>query len=525
MKVVELADKAPKQQRQKETERNQNYQVYLVLAATDKTQLSITVRLGATASLGRCSTDVTKRRLITSPFSTSRQSSSYAKVLISPSSGNRRWAEEIKNSPPSSMVSEATRWNSDGQQKQKKWSFSKCLKVELKWSTHNSEVEEILNGVDVYTVLSERHGAYGKMVESLELLHYHFQWKNSSIRSAAKRANKIPKSSSIGKYSLLSWKILQIDSVNPLLQCSSRVRLWQWNKAFRLFNEWFSKLDIEELPCEGWSKIKELRGRGKNKCFWIDNGVQVLIATLQDMFYDPSWKTDGGFKSNYMVEVHRRMLKVKGMWDFKFSYLNQLELVNGRDRATGAVVQGYVDAIHNLEVYQNDESGGENLGVFYHSSNEYKEDNNVYFELESSLTTSHNTDVTKSATKQKPLTIGDKKRICGKQMASKRMKDVIVELMNLSIPSGDVFKAANIFTVDKDKSDVLFNLPSELRRNYMVSLLVPSSNIFCEDYLRDDHYALFCDSKFCDGLVGFCRNYLGNSYYAGFCDSNASFLL
>ncbi|KAG6488312.1 hypothetical protein ZIOFF_057080 [Zingiber officinale] len=60
------------------------------------------------------------------------------------------------------------------------------------------------------------------------------------------------------------------------------------------------------------------------------------------------------------------------------------------------------------------------------------------------------------------------------KMASERMKDVIAELMNLSLPSGDVFKAANIFTADKDKINVLFNLPSELRRNYVVNLLIPS---------------------------------------------------
>ncbi|KAG6475454.1 hypothetical protein ZIOFF_064674 [Zingiber officinale] len=100
------------------------------------------------------------------------------------------------------------------------------------------------------------------------------------------------------------------------------------------------------------------------------------------------------------------------------------------DRAIGAIVQGYVDAIYNLEDDQNDESGRENL-----------EEN------------------------------------LREKMASERMKDVIAELMNLSLPSGDVFKAANIFTTDKNKIDVLFNLPLELRRNYVVSLLIPSSNM------------------------------------------------
>ncbi|KAG6511185.1 hypothetical protein ZIOFF_029240 [Zingiber officinale] len=225
-------------------------------------------------------------------------------------------------------------------------------------------------------------------------------------------------------------------------------------------------------PTEEWTNFRNslalemmeqdqiVRGRGRNKCFWTENEVQVLVATLQDMACDPSWKTDGGFKSNYMTEVHKRMLskiptftkqvtphleskikwlktrfhiindmcrqsgcqwndvekkiacekqwfdsycqthkEAKGMWDFKFPYLNQLELVYGRDRAIGAIVQGYVDAIYNLEVDQNDESGGENLGAFYPFSNEYEEDNNVYFESESTPTGSQNIDVTKLATK------------------------------------------------------------------------------------------------------------------------------
>ncbi|KAG6487574.1 hypothetical protein ZIOFF_056162 [Zingiber officinale] len=176
--------------------------------------------------------------------------------------------------------------------------------------------------------------------------------------------------------------------------------------------------------------------------------------------------------------------EAKGMWDFKFPYLNQLELVYGRDRATGTVVQGYVDAIYNLEVDQNDESGGENLVAFYHSSNVYEEDNNMYFESESTPTTLHNTDVTKFRTfvdgfNANFATIANvmAEENLREKIASERMKDVIAELMNLSLPSGDVFKAANIFIADKDKIDVLFNLPLELRRNYMVSLLIPSPNM------------------------------------------------
>ncbi|PWA26096.1 myb/SANT-like domain-containing protein [Artemisia annua] len=115
------------------------------------------------------------------------------------------------------------------------------------------------------------------------------------------------------------------------------------------------------------------------------------------MACDPSWKTDGGFRSNYLCAVHRRILikmptfsklvsphieskvkwlkakfhvindmlkysgcqwndvekkthkEAKGMWDFKFPFFNELVLVYGKDRATGGVVEGFGDAIHNME--------------------------------------------------------------------------------------------------------------------------------------------------------------------------------
>nr|GFC96892.1 myb/SANT-like domain-containing protein [Tanacetum cinerariifolium] len=51
--------------------------------------------------------------------------------------------------------------------------------------------------------------------------------------------------------------------------------------------------------------MDRLRGRGKNKCYWEET---ELIEVLQDMACDPLWKTDGGFKSNYMGELHRRIL-------------------------------------------------------------------------------------------------------------------------------------------------------------------------------------------------------------------------
>ncbi|KAG6506396.1 hypothetical protein ZIOFF_031719 [Zingiber officinale] len=50
-------------------------------------------------------------------------------------------------------------------------------------------------------------------------------------------------------------------------------------------------------------------GRGKNKRFWTEEESWVLIRCLQDMATDPLWKTDGGFKNNYMNEIRRLMVQ------------------------------------------------------------------------------------------------------------------------------------------------------------------------------------------------------------------------
>ena len=54
----------------------------------------------------------------------------------------------------------------------------------------------------------------------------------------------------------------------------------------------------------GESTYEPPRGRGKNKCFWTPEEVKALVEALKELSYDPLWKNDGGFKQNYMFEVH-----------------------------------------------------------------------------------------------------------------------------------------------------------------------------------------------------------------------------
>ncbi|GKB01445.1 Myb/SANT-like domain-containing protein [Tanacetum coccineum] len=308
--------------------------------------------------------------------------------------------------------------------------------------------------------------------------------------------------------------------------------------------------------------MDKLRGRGKNKCYWEETETQLLIEVLQDMSCDPLWKNDGGFRSNYMGELHRRipirspnfskqvsphieskvkwlktkfhiindLLKLsgfewndvdkiackkeaydnycnnhkeaKGLWDVQFPYFNQLKLVYGRDRATGAAVEGYGDAIHNMETDQNVETGGDHLGDFHFSLSDDEENELPYVPQ----ATTKVTNATREPRKQKIMYKGNKAankkkkpnmeaRLEGiddtfrmfvqgfntnfgtmenavansmnddnmhQKAASKKMKDVLVELMKLNLPSGDVLQAADIFSANKDKIDIFLNLSKQL---------------------------------------------------------------
>ncbi|GKD58539.1 hypothetical protein Tco_1296048 [Tanacetum coccineum] len=210
------------------------------------------------------------------------------------------------------------------------------------------------------------------------------------------------------------------------------------------------------------------------------------------MACDPSWKTDNGFRSNYMAEVQRRILvkrptfskkvsphiesKVKwlktkfhvindmlkysgcqlndvdkkiacerdwylkycenhkeanGLWEFPSSYLFNVTwfIWKRRDRATGTVVEGFKDAVHNMENEQNGESGGDNEGF------------NAIFETMANADANAMTD--------------DNNR---KKAKSEQLKDALDELTKLNIPSGDVLHETEIFAANKDKLELFLNL-------------------------------------------------------------------
>ncbi|GJY02078.1 Myb/SANT-like domain-containing protein [Tanacetum coccineum] len=65
--------------------------------------------------------------------------------------------------------------------------------------------------------------------------------------------------------------------------------------------------------------MERSRSRSRKKCFWAESETQLLIEVLQDMACDPSWKTDTGFRRNYMCKVHRRILVKRPSFSKKVS--------------------------------------------------------------------------------------------------------------------------------------------------------------------------------------------------------------
>ncbi|WCJ20881.1 hypothetical protein M5689_003084 [Euphorbia peplus] len=151
-------------------------------------------------------------------------------------------------------------------------------------------------------------------------------------------------------------------------------------------------------------------GRGRNKRFWTLEEDNARVAALFDLATDPHWKCDNGFRSGYMIRLEEviekalpgcglkasphidsriktlvtkfraiaQMLNTSGFkWDDQkntiyvertvydeyckghpncknlygkaFPHLHSLMEIYGKDYATGKSVEGFVDAVGNME--------------------------------------------------------------------------------------------------------------------------------------------------------------------------------
>ncbi|KAG6515930.1 hypothetical protein ZIOFF_026376 [Zingiber officinale] len=311
------------------------------------------------------------------------------------------------------------------------------------------------------------------------------------------------------------------------------------------------------------------RGRGKNKQYWTDEEVEVLVDALIELTSDPLWKVDTGFKNGYMVQIHKMVLgkipsfnkaiiphiesKIKylktkynplyemcmqsgcqwddmehkincekqwfdewclthpnavGLRDFKFPYLRKLDIVWGKDRATGLSVEDVVDA-------SMDANWQKNLNVSSSSDNEEEPVLDILSQGSPSSSSCNNGSKKrkklsprresfykkkKAATPQQTIDLRldnftNKFEVICDQMTTQyatitnaliaeskaesiggeKMQEVIAELLNIGISPMDVGRAAEICYNDPAKVQVMFALPSHLRRSYVLGFIYPSS--------------------------------------------------
>lgn len=198
-----------------------------------------------------------------------------------------------------------------------------------------------------------------------------------------------------------------------------------------------------------------------------------------------------------------------GLWNFKFPYLRKLDIVWGKDRATGLGAEDIAEASANPNCPKN---------MAICSSSDSEEELVVISEAQGSPASSSSSLTSKRRKKlsprresfhkqKKPTTlqatietrldnfttkfesicdvmasqyaaatnafIGEPK---SESLTNEKMQEVINELLNVGISQMDVGRAAEICYHDHAKIEVFFALPSLMRRSYVLGFLYPSSN-------------------------------------------------
>ncbi|XP_071927586.1 uncharacterized protein [Coffea arabica] len=190
-----------------------------------------------------------------------------------------------------------------------------------------------------------------------------------------------------------------------------------------------------------------------------------------------------------VLESHKTHKDAKGLWDVKFPYLGDLEIVYGRDRAIGNVAEDFAQAVQDMEDVQNLEEGDEGLDAMSNSDNDKVEEDEVNSMEQSTQPSSTSTRNSKKQKKQSPPIANVSKKMKSasttrgdldaslqlltskfgdfvegiqanfttmaaamsnedkrEQLVSDRRDQVVAELMKLALPSGDVMNAANILS-------------------------------------------------------------------------------
>nr|CAD1833457.1 unnamed protein product [Ananas comosus var. bracteatus] len=146
----------------------------------------------------------------------------------------------------------------------------------------------------------------------------------------------------------------------------------------------------------------------------------------------------------------------KGLWGMPFPHLDILAEIYGKDRATGEGVETFVDTMHNIE-------------------NEEANPMLAYIEGGPNIGDDDNENETQSAERAVQV-VQERLRNINPEMAEKSTTEnntarVVAELLALSFNSNQIIKATDIFAAEPSKMNVLFSLPQQLKRQYVLDVL------------------------------------------------------
>ncbi|OAY72920.1 hypothetical protein ACMD2_25295 [Ananas comosus] len=188
----------------------------------------------------------------------------------------------------------------------------------------------------------------------------------------------------------------------------------------------------------------------------------------------------------------------KGLWGIPFPHLDILAEINEKDWATRGV-EAFVDAVHNIETEEANHmlayigGGGPNVG-------DNDNDNETHSAERTASSSSRK--AKKQSVKEKeakdPLqkhvelfsrTLGPfiprmeahfatmanvmtrEQKMAEKSTAENNTTRVVAELLALRFNNNQIIKATDIFAAEPSKMNVLFSLPRQLKRQYMLDIL------------------------------------------------------
>ncbi|KAF2306429.1 hypothetical protein GH714_018008 [Hevea brasiliensis] len=197
------------------------------------------------------------------------------------------------------------------------------------------------------------------------------------------------------------------------------------------------------------------RGRGKNKRIWTSEKDNALVEALQEVATYPKWKKENGWKNGYLLRVEELInakLPNSGLkasphndsrWKIlKAKYNAMADMLNKSGFGQLEKVETFVDAIENMEKEMTVDLDKDDLFedmTGNHSVDQYAIEKEIAYE-------------NKRVTEQKKMVVNE-----------------LLEIEGLT--ETEVMYAAVILKAEQHKREVFYELPTNLRKQFIINLL------------------------------------------------------